>query len=580
MKKSSLLARNIRRLILLGLVILIGAGTAGGIELYQSWMKYYHDMAYGYVNHAAAYLDPFMVQQIIGDRDRLTRYFFYDATEESGNPNQSFPEEFLSEEKGPDGEAYVDDALTGEYTYWWDSYNYFRSSANWNDDTLDWDFYVVIPEEEHMVLLWDLESDREAFHPPFTTWPYLHNEKKNLERVMSGEWDNDFTVYHDEDIMGTAMMGLRGYNNEIVAVVAMDVSMTDIARRIGMLILNLAVMLLLIMGVSVMVYYMTLKKMMINPLLTMKEASTDLVRRLKEGAETPLKMNIRTGDEMESLSHAMEDMGRSLQEYIRESRETAAEKEQFATEMRLAGRIQNAMLPDVASRIPEGAEIALSASMEPAKAVGGDFYDCFQIDEDHLALLIADVSGKGVPAALFMSMSSMLLRVYTASGLSPAEILKKVNEQIWRQNSSNMFVTVWLGILDLRTGLLRTANAGHEYPALKQPGGAFELVRDPHSLAVGPRKDIAYKDFEIQLLPGAMLFVYTDGVPEATNAERKRFGTDRMLETLRGLTEESTEKALEEMKKAVADFVGEAEQFDDMTMMCLRYKQGDGHEKD
>jgi sigma-B regulation protein RsbU (phosphoserine phosphatase) len=210
--------------------------------------------------------------------------------------------------------------------------------------------------------------------------------------------------------------------------------------------------------------------------------------------------------------------------------------------------------------------------MDPAKEVGGDFFDYFLVDDDHLCMVIADVSGKGVPAALFMMASKIILQSVAMLGGSPAEILTKTNEAICSNNEAQMFVTVWVGILELSTGKLTCSNAGHEYPVFKRPDGDFELLKDKHGFVLGGMEGARYTEYEVQLEPGSKLFVYTDGVPEATNAEKELFGTDRMLTALNEGKADSPIDILKDIRTAVDGFVKDAEQFDDMTMVCLEYK--------
>ena len=254
---------------------------------------------------------------------------------------------------------------------------------------------------------------------------------------------------------------------------------------------------------------------------------------------------------------------------VRERQALALEKERIGAELELANRIQASALP---KEFPSRKEFSIYASMTPAKMVGGDFYDFFMIDEEHLGLVIADVSGKGVPAALFMMVSSALIRQTTAGQYSPAQILQSVNRQICARNPEEMFVTVWLGILEIATGKLTAANAGHEYPMLKRTGESFELLKDRHGLVVGAMDGVPYRDYEVKLEPGAKLFVYTDGVSEAVNESLVQFGTDRILESLRSSEEGTPREILEAVNHAVNEFAGDAPQFDDLTMMCVEYK--------
>ena len=256
---------------------------------------------------------------------------------------------------------------------------------------------------------------------------------------------------------------------------------------------------------------------------------------------------------------------------VRLQHDLEQENERIRSELAMASRIQSAMLPGIFPAFPERKEFDIYASMDPVRGVGGDFFDFFFIDRDHLCLLIADVSGKGIPAALFMMASKIILADNAKSGKSPAQILQDTNEAICANNPEEMFVTVWLGILDISTGLLTTANAGHEYPALMHADGQFELFRDRHGLVVGGMPGVKYHEHSLQMYPGSKLFVYTDGVPEATDAENALFGTTRMLEALNAHANESPKQILHGVRHAVNEFVSDMEQFDDLTMMCLEY---------
>ena len=241
------------------------------------------------------------------------------------------------------------------------------------------------------------------------------------------------------------------------------------------------------------------------------------------------------------------------------------------TELQTAATIQESMIPHLFPPFPDRQEFDLYATMNAAKEVGGDFYDFFLIDDDHLCLIMADVSGKGVPACLFMMMSKTILQNCALLGKSAAEILELTNEALCTNNSVEMFVTVWLGILEISTGRITAANAGHEYPAL-QKGSRFELLKDVHGFVIGGMEGIKYREYDIQMEPGDKLFLYTDGVPEASDREKKMFGTERMLASLNTAPDSSAEEILGKVSKDMKDFVKGEEQFDDVTMLCLEYK--------
>ena len=244
------------------------------------------------------------------------------------------------------------------------------------------------------------------------------------------------------------------------------------------------------------------------------------------------------------------------------------------TELNMATEIQSGMLPSIFPAFPNRNEFDLYASMDPAKEVGGDFYDFFMIDDDHLGVVCADVSGKGVPAALFMMISKTVVQNFAMMGISASEVLTRANEALCAQNKTEMFVTTWIGILQLSTGKMTCASAGHEYPAICRDG-KFELFKDKHGFVLGGMQGSRYKDYEVKLDKGDKIFVYTDGVPEATNSGNELFGTDRMIDALNINPKADPEEILRNVRASVDEFVGSAEQFDDLTMVCLEYKKSE-----
>ena len=242
------------------------------------------------------------------------------------------------------------------------------------------------------------------------------------------------------------------------------------------------------------------------------------------------------------------------------------------SELDLATRIQADMLPNIYPPFPDRHEFDIYATMDPAKEVGGDFYDFFLVDKDHLCMVMADVSGKGVPAALFMMASKIILANNAMMGKSPAQILADTNAAICSNNREEMFVTVWLGILEISTGKLTAANAGHEYPILKAPDGSYEIVKDKHGFVIGAMSGAKYQEYTLDLTPGSKLFLYTDGVPEATAAGDEMFGIERTLEALNQAADLAPVDTLKAIRGAVDAFVKDAEQFDDLTMLSFEYK--------
>ena len=284
-----------------------------------------------------------------------------------------------------------------------------------------------------------------------------------------------------------------------------------------------------------------------------------------------VEKEFRTGDEIEVLAESFAALSAKTLQYVDEVKRVTAEKERIGAELQVATEIQASQLPRLFPPFPTRTEFDIFASMDPAKEVGGDFYDFFLVDDDHIALVMADVSGKGVPAALFMMVSRVLIKSRLQSGETPSEALKNVNNQLCEGNNAGFFVTVWLAVLEISTGKGIAANAGHEHPALRRANGPYELVTYRHSVAVATMEDVPFKQHEFQLHPGDSVFVYTDGVAEATNEDKELFGTDRMLAALNRDPDAIPQQVLKNVQEDIDAFVSGAEQFDDITMLCLKY---------
>lgn len=275
-----------------------------------------------------------------------------------------------------------------------------------------------------------------------------------------------------------------------------------------------------------------------------------------EFPEEPLKVD--TGDELEGVANSVNDMVESLKE-----------KERIGAELSLATDIQAHMLPSIFPPFPEHKEIDLYAIMHPAKEVGGDFYDFFMLDDTHLAVVIADVSGKGVPAALFMVIAKTLIKNHAQMGLSPAEVFSKVNQMLCEGNDAALFVTAWLGVLDLTDGKLTYVNAGHNPPLIKKGDGGFEFLASRPAFVLAGMDGVRYRQYELTMAPGDRLFLYTDGVTEATNRKNELYGNDRMKMFMNKHAKDSACDIIAGLRSEVDAFQGADHQFDDITMLML-----------
>ncbi|MCR5633073.1 MAG: serine/threonine-protein phosphatase [Eubacterium sp.] len=287
---------------------------------------------------------------------------------------------------------------------------------------------------------------------------------------------------------------------------------------------------------------------------------------------------VDSDNEIGSLSDGVYEMICEIEDHLDEIRTVTAENERITVELDLAQKIQTDMLPSIFPPFPENTQFDIYANTDPAKEVGGDFYDFFMVDKTHVALVMADVSGKGVPASLFMVVAKTLIKNYALMGGSPAEVLDKVNTQLMDGNEEGMFVTVWMAVIDINTGKGLAANAGHEHPVIRHKDGSFELVKYKHSLAVAMMPGVPFEEHEIELKPGDRVFVYTDGLPEARNSDKEFFGTDRMLDVLNKDPYAKGQALLTAMINEMSSFVGNAEQFDDVTMLIFDYYGSDDKE--
>ncbi len=287
----------------------------------------------------------------------------------------------------------------------------------------------------------------------------------------------------------------------------------------------------------------------------------------------------RGRDEIAHLTASFGRMRDDLLERIEELRVTTAERERIESELRIAASIQMSLVPRTFPPYPDRHEIELFALLEPAREVGGDFYDFFLLDDDHLCLAIADVSGKGMPAALLMAVGRSFLRSYAREGGGPAHILTGLNEELSTDNDTSMFVTMFLAVTDLRSGHVRFASAGHNRPFVIEAGGHVEQLPHIKGVALGARAGIVYAEAELTLAVGDMLFLYTDGVSEAMSAADEVFGEDRLATELASLCSDGCTDLLADLSTAVSAHAAGVEQSDDITMVAFRYLGPDEREE-
>ena len=396
-------------------------------------------------------------------------------------------------------------------------------------------------------------------------------------------WPFDGVLYHISYVEPFGYTCTSGYpltfDEYPTLFVMVEVTMTTLMNGAKKFIIRYALALLAVVIFLGLLMSRRMKRTLVEPINRIAGAAKEYVKDRKvgfTGSDHFSSLEIQTGDEIENLKDVMSDMEAGMSEYERDLTAATAEKERLVTQLALAEKIQEESLPKNFDDFKDRHEFALFANMHPAMEVGGDFYDFYMLDDDHLVLTIADVSGKGIPAALFMMASKIKIADYMHLGKPLAEVMETANNDICAQNVEQMFVTVWTGILEISTGILKAVNAGHEYPVIRKPDGQFELYKDRHGFVIGGMAGMKYREYEVQMEPGSALFIYTDGVPESSNENEELFGTDRMLEALNADPDAAPEVLLDNVHKAADEFAGEAPQFDDLTMLCIRYFGPDG----
>ena len=433
-------------------------------------------------------------------------------------------------------------------------------------------YYVFVPRDNCMEYVWDGDSgDGKPFMLGYEE-KYMNDEDKAaIMDAYDGTSKDKLSIQKDDEygLIGSAYTPILDSNGQPVAIVAADLPMADLLNSIWHYIVLVLLSVSLLTIIAIYLYYRNIDKNVIEPIKKLEKSAGMIVGNIKR--EEDLNIDIHTGDELEDLAHSIMKMDGDLKTYIKELSEFTAEKERMGAELNVAKRIQSGALPSKFPPFPEKKEFDLYATMTPAKEVGGDFYDFFMVDDDHIALVMADVSSKGIPAALFMMESKILIKSAVQSGLSPSAALRKANEQLLENDDTDFFVTVWLAVIDINTGKGLAANAGHEHPSLKRKGGVFEMIKYKHSLAVATIEGIPFKEHGFQLEAGDELFVYTDGVTEATNTDNELFGEERLLTSLNGNKAAGPEELLPQIKADIDEFVGDAPQFDDITMLAFRY---------
>ncbi len=370
---------------------------------------------------------------------------------------------------------------------------------------------------------------------------------------------------------------VRDNKDNAVGIIAADIDINQIRKDIMLYLSIVLVTAIIITLIIIWLFIIQIDRHITNPVNKIAHSADAFVKLMKDNVQPEKlvyeRVEVKGKDEILLLSEGVESLAGGVKTYMDNLRSVTKEKERIGAELHVATQIQADMLPRIFPAFPERSEFDLYATMTPAKEVGGDFYDFFLIDDNHLGLVMADVSGKGVPAALFMVIAKTLIKNRAQLGGSPGEVLSYANDQLCEGNEAELFVTVWFAIIEISTGKGVAANAGHEHPAVRRAGGQWELEIYKHSPAVATMEGMHFREHEFEIHPGDCLFVYTDGVTEATNANNELFGEERLIAALNKEQVDDPKQFIKNVRDDIDTFVAEAPQFDDITTLGLHWNE-------
>ena len=467
--------------------------------------------------------------------------------------------------------------------------DYYRTQAFIRDlvESNDVEYlYVVRPHGTGVTFLFDSDMETEesggyadgGYCALGTYVDLVGGFAENLDRLLAGQ-EVEPIIQQDESFgwMMTAMTPVLHEDGTMAGYVMADISMNDVMNTRQTFLIGLLALLAGLTAAFVVGFLLILRRKVIRPIDLLTQATGAFIQNNEEelaaGTAQVNVPQIRTGDEVEQLADAFRKMEEDMLAYIRSFMAVTAEKERIGAELNVATQIQADMLPRIFPAFPARTEFDIYATMDPAKEVGGDFYDFFLVDDDHLAVVVADVSGKGVPAALFMVIAKTLIKNHAQNRETPAEVFTHTNAQLCEGNDAGLFVTAWMAVLEISTGKLTYVNAGHNPPLLQRAGGSYEWLKSRPGFVLAGMEGMRYRENEMELNPGDRLFLYTDGVTEATDANKELYGDDRLQAALDRQGNVPVRQLLTGIKESIDAFVGDAEQFDDITMLGLEYRE-------
>ena len=540
---SSFAFRMISGIILWFFLFTVIVSTIGYIKFTNSLTQEYNDSAFRTADSAA----------MLVDGDKIDEYL---ESEKKRNGSSKSP--------------FVDE----DYASRWERMNILCQKQN---VTLIYVIKVDTSDYGRFESVFNTVNDNSGYTP----WEvgYLRNttndEYRKIYRDIYENGLNHGTVIRTDGLNGreahiTSLVPIKNSEGKVSAILCVERPMDELVlgRREYLENVLLATLVLVVASCACLALY--IKRQFAKPIEKISKEAMRFAKDSSSSDKTKLE-NISEIREVRTLAESIAKMEDDTIRYMEELTKATAEQERMAVELSLAATIQANMLPCTFPPYPNRRDFDIYASMDAAKEVGGDFYDFYLLDNDRFAFLVADVSGKGIPAALFMMRAKMTIKALAESGADVHVILSEANERLCEENEAGMFVTAWLGIVDMKTGVLSYANAGHNPPLIRHRQGSFEYIKARPNFILAGMDGVPYRKNEIQLWPGDELFLYTDGVTEATNEDQELFGESRLREALNGISEGSVESRCKAVKNEIDIFVGDAEQFDDITMLSLRF---------
>lgn len=434
--------------------------------------------------------------------------------------------------------------------------------------------YIAKLEGIDLTYVYDVENPNDEY-PPFVLGDTgkINPAFEEDAKIITSTGKRVDNYFYSESQFGyntSAIVPVYSSDQRIVAILGVEISMTLIKETLREYVIYAIVVSSLLVALMIFIYMTYINRKVVHPINVITSNAAGFVDANNVFSDEVTR--IKTNDEIQTLAVSLIKMERDIRKYINNLAKITADKERIATELSVATSIQASMLPCIFPDCPQANYFSVFATMTPAKEVGGDFYDFFLVDDEHLAVTIADVSGKGVPAALFMVIAKTLIKNHLHNGSSPADVFTLVNTQLCENNDACMFVTAFLGILNLKTGEFTYANAGHNPPLIKRAGGSYEWIKIRPGFVLAGMDGLKYQQDTLMLSRGDRIYMYTDGVTESLSINEELYGEERLRNILNNAKPGTLQELLEKVKNDVDSFAEGTEQADDITMLGLEYK--------